>query len=266
MKSYLPLILLAFVFACNQQEKSSDQSRDAESEIRFKPENYSYREGRCDTTGTGQGVGVRATYTLLDGDAPAVAPINDTLRKYLTSAVTSLLDSAEVAGNPEAQTDLNAAARLFAASYRAFQKEFADAPMGGCWEVEVTGDTLFTSSRYLSFRMETYAYTGGAHPNTVTSLYTFDRQTGRPLRLHELVKDTTRLLPVVETYFRKQQGLTATQNLEAEGYFLHEGKFFLPGNVAATRTGLLFYYNPYEIAAYALGPIEFVVPYQEIKN
>ena len=81
-----------------------------------------------------------------------------------------------------------------------------------------------------------------------------------------MVSDTTALLGVVEKVFRKQQGLLPQHNLEERGYFLRDGRFFLPANIGMSKKGLIFYYNPYEIAAYALGPIEVTVPYEQLNG
>ena len=40
--------------------------------------------------------------------------------------------------------------------------------------------------------------------------------------------------------------------------------FYLPANIAVTKNGLLFLYNPYEAAAYALGTISFELTWQEL--
>ncbi|MBC8152828.1 MAG: DUF3298 domain-containing protein, partial [Bacteroidetes bacterium] len=181
------------------------------------------------------------------------APItNDTLRAQVMRSITGWLDSTSLAQRPQAQTDLNAAAHVFSADYQQLKQDVGI--MGGCWEIDIKGDTVCSNSDFLTVGLETYAYTGGAHPNTYRTLLSFDRHTGQPLHLTDFVSDTTGLLPMVEQAFRDKQGVRSDQSLEDEGYFLRDGRFFLPENVAAGRDGLIFYYNPYEIAAYALGP------------
>jgi hypothetical protein len=66
--------------------------------------------------------------------------------------------------------------------------------------------------------------------------------------------------------FRKTENLADTTNLEKAGYFLSNHKFFIPANYAFTREGVFFYYNPYEIAAYARGAITFTIPYSELEG
>jgi hypothetical protein len=220
-------------------------------------------EAQCDTI-TNEGVGVSVSYFLLNDTDAGTKRINDSLQQLATSTVVDWLDSTTIANNPGVRTDLNQAAGLFAADYRAVMQEMRR--LSGCWELETKGDTVYSSPKTLTARFETYAYTGGAHPNSNQIFYNFDRDSGRLLNLNELVTDTTALMGIVEKEFRKQQKIAAQTNLEEEGYFLRDGKFFLPTSVGLTRQGLSFYYNPYEIAAYAVGPIEVVVPYEKLNG
>lgn len=216
---------------------------------------------RCDTTDN-KGVDVSVGYFQLQEDTDGARKINDSLRQLAVGSITGWLDSATVATHPDARTDLAKAAALFAADYQTVTTDMGG--LGGCWELKTQADTISANPKVLTARLETYAYTGGAHPNTNSSFYMFDRETGRPLTLTDLVSDTTALLNVVEQTFRKQQDLLPQANLEDQGYFLRDGHFFLPANIGMSRTGMVFYYNPYEIAAYALGPIEVTVPYDQL--
>ncbi len=212
--------------------------------------------GRCDTT-THRGVSVRASWFTLTGTDEASQAINDSLVHLVVGNVLGWLDSATVAAHPSARQHLAEAARLFADDYRtvAIDNQF----MNGCWELQTECDTVFASPTVLTIRQQTYAFTGGAHPNTYTGYISFDRKTGHALRVTDMVSDTVAFLRQVEKAFRQKKGLTPHQNLEAEGYFLRDGRFFLPDNIAIGRTGLICYYNPYEIASYAEGPIEVIV-------
>lgn len=221
--------------------------------------------GRCDTT-RNRGLDIAVSYFLLKDDSEAARQINDSLRRLATGTVTGWLDanSDSVIQNPDAQTDVAKAAALLAADYSATYRERDG--LSGCWELNSKADTTFASPKLLTVRFESFAYTGGAHPNTNVSFYTFDRQTGRSLALHDLVADTTALLGVVEQAFRADQRLQPLDNLEERGYFLQNGRLPLPANVGMGRRGMIFYYNPYEVAAYVVGPIELAVPYRELKG
>lgn len=216
---------------------------------------------RCDTAGN-SGVDVSVSYFLLKGGNEATQKINDSLRLLAVGSVTSWLDSATVAAHPDVRTNLTKAASQFADDYETMRKDMGN--VGGCWELKTTADTVHAGAKAMTVKFDTYAYTGGAHPNSSLSFYTFNRETGQLLRLSDMVTDTTALLDVVEQAFRQQQKLQPHASLEEQGYFLREGHFFLPANVGMSQEGLVFYYNPYEIAAYAVGPIQVTVPYAQL--
>ena len=220
-------------------------------------------ESRCDSAAN-KGVSVKIAYALLSGNEPNAQRINDRLNELATASITDWLDSAVVAQNPAVRTDLAKAAALFADDYQSMQEDMGG--IGGCWELKTTADTVYSSPNVLTMKALIFAYTGGAHPNTNQLLLTFDRNTGRELHLTDMVSDTAALVGIVENAFRKQQQLAPGDKLEEQGYFLRDGQFFLPGNIAPGRQGMIFYYNPYEIAAYAVGPIEIVVPYEKLNG
>lgn len=249
--------LIPFLSACRQAPPTGPLSAPVLIRQQFTLTGAS----RCDTL-VNKGVDVSVGYFQLQDNSEGARKINDSLRMLAVGSITGWLDSATVAANPDARTDLNRAAALFAADYQAVTNDMGG--LGGCWELKTDSDTTYASSTVITARMETYAYTGGAHPNSNLSFYMFDRQTGRTLSLNDVVSDTTALLNVVERAFRRQQELPPRANLEERGYFLRDGRFFLPDNIGMSRVGLVFYYNPYEIAAYALGPIEVTVPYTQL--
>jgi hypothetical protein len=216
---------------------------------------------RCDTA-KNSGVDVSVAYVLLKDDSEGGRKINDSLRILAVNSVLSWLDSETVAQHPDAQTDLDKAASLFASDYDIMRKDMGN--LGGCWEVKTIADTLHANPKVVAVKYETFSYTGGAHPNSSVSFYNFDRQTGQMLTLEDVVSDTTSLRNLVEKSFRKQQAVAPGNNLEEKGYFLRDGQFFLPANFGIGAQGILFYYNPYEIAAYAVGPIQVMVPYTQL--
>jgi len=258
MKYLLALLLIGLL--CSLQ---SCRQKPAGPPLILKKQYQFTGESRCDTT-LSKGVSVQVSYALLANDEPNAGPINARLSQLASNSILDWLDSTVVASHPDARTDLAKAASLFANDYQTMLKDMDG--IGGCWELNTTVDTLFTDLNILTFRANSYAYTGGAHPNSNVSLYTFGRSTGKELGLTDMISDTMALVNVVEKAFRQQQQLLPGQNLEEQGYFLRNGAFFLPANIAPGRKGMIFYYNPYEIAAYAVGPIEVIVPYEKLNG
>ncbi|WP_353721359.1 DUF3298 domain-containing protein [Dyadobacter sp. 676] len=192
------------------------------------------------------------------------ANIRKILNEKTIKRLNSYGDPASVAERLEANKSPRAAFEVFEKNYNDFKKQFPDAP--GCWEVELHGDTVMTTPKMLFYQFDHYAFTGGAHPNSFTSYHAFDAKTGEEVEMKRFVADSVALLHLVETKFRELEKLTPEVDLEDAGYFLANHKFFIPANYVFTPEGVLFFYNPYEIAAYARGPIEFTIPYQELKG
>ena len=93
-----------------------------------------------------------------------------------------------------------------------------------------------------------YAFTGGAHPNTFVSFKNFNLNSGEEITFDELFS------------LEKQRDLT-----KIAGFWFENNEFSLNDNFLITEKGLVFYYNNYEITAYAFGPTELEIPYTKIK-
>jgi hypothetical protein len=221
--------------------------------------------GTCDTTGKG-GVTLKVNIWEPAGTDSVSAVIHDFLN---TKVINRINDNADLSGIDrkslaKANESITSAYTLFNNNYVKFKSQFPEAP--GCWEIELKGDTVMISPKIIQYQLDHYAFLGGAHGNSFRSYYVFDQQTGKEIKSNFFVSDTLALLKKAEMAFRKTENLADTTKLENAGYFLSNHKFFIPANYAFTREGVFFYYNPYEIAAYARGAITFTIPYSELEG
>ena len=129
----------------------------------------------------------------------------------------------------------------------------------------VTGLT-YADDRYLCLSENTYEYTGGAHGNGIDSYYVMDRQTGKQLSLGDVVDlDKTDFKSLVvkalqekmkedpDTYFEG-----ADQTVK-DDYKKNEFNFYL------TKDGVGVEFSEYEVAPYAAGAQNVVIPYSDLK-
>jgi hypothetical protein len=77
-----------------------------------------------------------------------------------------------------------------------------------------------------------------------------------------LFKDSMAVLKIAESEFRKIKSIPENTATNKEWFW--NGLFYLPDNFAFTDAGLLFHYNSYEIAPYALGATELIIPYEKL--
>ena len=256
---YLPFLLLIFVFSCNSRAKKENRQSlgNAQSGSLISQE-----FGGCDSL-TNQGVSVTVrVWEPTDSTNETARRIKKMINDKVINRINSYADSASLASNPASSTSIKAASDVFSRNYQSFKKEFPDSP--GCWEVEVIGDTVMMTSKLLLYQFDHYSFTGGAHPNSFRSYHVFDVNIGNEEDVQTFISDTVALLKKVEIAFRKEEKLADTSDLEEAGYFLADHQFFLPANYTFTRSGVFFYYNPYEIAAYVRGPIYFMIPYADL--
>lgn len=122
----------------------------------------------------------------------------------------------------------------------------------------------YNENGYVILNTDVYAYTGGAHGNGGSNFNCLDVKNKKALKLKDILKaDSSRLQPIVETEFRKQQGLKSTDSLTG---ILFENHLATTDNFYFTNKGIGFYYFPYEVAAYAVGPIHVFVPFASLQH
>jgi len=124
---------------------------------------------------------------------------------------------------------------------------------------------VFTSSSTISYLMQNYSYTGGAHGIVDLVTFVYDKE-GTLVTLGSLLKDSNSLTALSEkarTYFYDKflkysskevidQG-TAPINQNWERFYL-------------TEEGIVFIFGQYTIGPYVLGIQEFAVSYSEAQN
>ncbi len=150
--------------------------------------------------------------------------------------------------------------------YDSFRKDFPDAFQH--WSLERIGKVMFNKHNIFSVEFSEYSYLGGAHPNTYVSFVNFDLRSGEKIKLNNLFKvnSENELNKIAETEFRLLKELGKDEDLAQAGYWFEENKFKLNDNFLITDSSLIFYYNNYEITAYAFGPTELQLPYSKIKH
>jgi hypothetical protein len=140
----------------------------------------------------------------------------------------------------------------------------------GPLRVEVNGSVLLDRPGLLTVKMTAHLDGGGAHSLDPIKMFVFDSRTGSQLKPADIFvpKFDSRLNHLIDRAFRKQHGLSANDPLDKQkGAFsgLSEKKLTYPYNFAVGVDGITFVYNEYEIAAYACGPTEILIPWAELR-
>lgn len=150
----------------------------------------------------------------------------------------------------------------FIASYEKLQRDAPDDVFG--WEGDVKGSVLYQSDKVINIELDHYLFTGGAHGYSGKRSLLFDPKTGKSITLAQIVNNIAAFKSFVEKQFRAKYELPAGTPINSKGLMFEDEKFQLPQNIFFTNDGLLLYYNAYEIASYADGAQELLLPYSKI--
>lgn len=116
----------------------------------------------------------------------------------------------------------------------------------------------------LSLYFDRYEFTGGAHGSTIRSSQTWNLQTGQRLILAELFERSFNFREYIISNVIEQ----IEQNPEPyfEDYENLVRQTFNVNSFYCTPTGLVVYFQQYDIAPYASGIREFLIPYNDVRN
>jgi hypothetical protein len=124
---------------------------------------------------------------------------------------------------------------------------------------------LSAPGNLLSLKFDIYInIEGAAHPNTHSRTVTYDLEAGADVRLEQLFLSGSDYLQTIANYCIAQ---LKTRNIGFEAF--SSGADPLPenyGNWNVTPDGLLITFDAYQVAAYAAGPQEVIVPYTELQS
>ncbi|HKJ33703.1 MAG TPA: DUF3298 domain-containing protein [Balneolales bacterium] len=152
--------------------------------------------------------------------------------------------------------------------YDTLLKKFPRYPQNIKWYLYRNVKIIHHTSDYISVVMNENVFTGGAHPLSTRFYNSYDNRTGHRLNLNEIIKPgmMDSLLSVSEKIFRSTRSISPDSTLGQAGFWFDNNRFTLNNNFALSSKGLVFYYNPYEIAPYAWGPTQFIIPRDKVKR
>lgn len=190
--------------------------------------------------------------------AKNVPIVADSINKKVFATMKEIIYVGE---KPFAATDYDALTTAFINSYNEMQRKYPKDNIG--WEGEIKGRIGYQSDSILDIEIKHYTYTGGAHGYTGKRSLIFNPKTGKSIANEDLFKDTKAFQAFAEKKFRAAYKLKPSDPINASGLMFEEEVFQLPQTYFFTDKGLLLYYNVYEIASYAEGPKELLIPYTE---
>lgn len=185
--------------------------------------------------------------------------ISKTINTALKEEIISLLtydDEIEV-------NTINGALKSFKNGYSELQELYDDEPTD--WEAKVEGNISYEDENLITISLESYLFTGGAHGYTSKTFLNFDKKKGIELENSELFKNSEEFQAFAEEMFRQKERIPKDKSINYTGFMFEQDSFYLPENIGFTKEGVKLLYNQYEVASYADGIIELVLPHSEVQ-
>jgi hypothetical protein len=250
------LIIAAFLFSCNEKKGDPGNEKGVDTvayEIINKEESY----GDCDSTYR-DCLQLKVTYPEFKGID------NIFIEKEIENEMNSFLFASFYEGN-----NLGTFNDLMDNYINQYSKMLDGAPQSTQgWDVDRKVTVIYNKNNILSLQYFEFSFTGGAHPNTYQFYDNFNIKSGSKIKLNDLLKPGSMdsLTNIAETKFREMKGLSPSESLKSAGFAFDENKFELTNNFGIAENGLVFFYNTYEIAPYAMGSTELLLPYSDIST
>ena len=192
----------------------------------------------------------------MNGNDAAAAAINEALHKQYTDFAVGAESGSEY--SISGKENFLAAAK----EELARQTENGDASGFSSYSLMRQMNVRYAGRYLLSITYDDTSFMGGAHGYTGRYGHTFDIRTGQELTLADLADNYDAFLSAAV-----EQLKDISYGAEYAAYGLNEGyenqlaALFRDGNWYFNDEGLVLIANPYELASYAAGLIEFTLPY-----
>jgi len=229
-----------------------------ENDLKYKIVKYEKQSSGCDSLREDNCAKIKIEF-------PRITEFeNESVKNKVNRSIEKLFTSNGIDGTTS--IDFNSQMELFISDYESFKQEFPDAFQS--WLIERASEVKLNKENIFSIDFMEYSYTGGAHPNTFVTFKNYNLTDGEEIILDKIIpaEKQNELTKIAEVEFRKLKELTPEADLGQAGFWFENNKFYLNENFLIGDSSLIFYYNNYEITAYAFGPTELEIPYSKIKN
>ncbi len=186
--------------------------------------------------------------------------LTETINTALEEELISLL----VFDDEIEASSISEAIQSFKNGYAELKKLYPDETTG--WEAKISGAVSFENKNMITIALNSYLFTGGAHGYNTRSILNFNKRKGKEIENWELFKDQDYFENFAEAKFRIQEDIPQDNPINSTGFMFEQDEFYLPENIGFTEKGLVLLYNQYEVASYADGAIELVLPYAEVNK
>lgn len=135
-----------------------------------------------------------------------------------------------------------------------------------CEEQYLDGQVIGTVRNLMSYGVERYVYTGGAHGISYRLFRNYDISNGKVIQEADLFtcgsEDAiTEMLK--DNIIAQSENISSTADLQAEGYSVEDIR--PNNNFYLSEEGIVYVFNPYDIAPYSYGETEVMLTWEQLE-
>ncbi len=251
-----PALILVAVAACAPESHVAESTAAPPPVLTFEMQSREMTSEDCVAGSEG------CTYIRFDYPTIVEAPVGAKV-EAVASAINGFLEAPLHPDEPP--TSVNALMARFLSDYAAFKA--AQPTSAQTWFIERKAFVLRSTPSLLSLSFSERSYLGGAHGLATVHYLNLDPVTGAKKVLTDLLVEGAlpEAIALAESRFREVRGVAEGTTLKDAGFTFENDTFVLSDNFALRDDGLAFYYNPYDVAPYALGPTEIVLSPDEAR-
>ncbi|MGA2296696.1 MAG: DUF3298 and DUF4163 domain-containing protein [FCB group bacterium] len=140
------------------------------------------------------------------------------------------------------------------------------------WVMQSTDETHFKvfypTPNIITFKFNNSSYgAGAAHPMSGSYTYNFNINNGNIIELKDLFKSNSKYLQIISRYCNKELHVKLKEN--SDDNWINEGSSPTKENYSCYTIkddGILFTFGEYQVACYADGQQEVLIPYSELSE
>lgn len=188
---------------------------------------------------------------------------SDSIKKLIVRTL-QLKNNENVTGQMKSKC-LDESKQWVSENLRLFPKDASEMGLSLTVETRDVVNIMYEDERVITLACFTFAYTGGAHGNYGTTLYTIDKRTGESIRPEDILSEEglKRLPQILDASARAQFKVKKGSLLDngfLVAYIPVSRSFYITG------TGIGFLYNPYEIMPFSAGQVNLMVPFNALST
>lgn len=155
--------------------------------------------------------------------------------------------------------------------FHEYEEAYKEFPRTSTWIVDKNIEIASKVGPLITISFSESSYKGGAHPNSVTFFKIFDLNTGNLVDMYSIIDSSkTDKLNTIRLQVLDSQKDSLMPDGDWKSYmfpdaFEPNGAFNTNNNMKVSKDTIEFYYNSYDIAAYAFGPTVLKIPVSELK-